>query len=348
MATPVSRLAGPIRILLLPLLVILILAPVVSADTAKTWTRWEHRLVSDYDYTNPCVDVEVRVRFEGPGDEVRRGMAYWDGGNAYVLRHAFPAPGEWHWTTECSDPSNRGLQQTGVVRVQQAHDRNPLVRHGYPRVSDDGRTLTFADGTPFLWIGDTCWAAPVHATGEEWNRYLDNRVKKGYTVLQMAVAPEWALEHSRSGILPFLSTMPDITQPNPAFFQVLDRMVDTANDRGLAVLLCGLMETPYEYPPTEQIATFSRYVAARYGAHAVMFSPSFDSGIHEAETIASATAIREASPASLVTMHMGTGVGPISMPRSGSRSTRTRAGTTVGTHKDNRPAPWACPRKFSR
>lgn len=284
--------------------------PQDSEDTTAVWARWEHRLLSDRDYPLPCVEVSVRVRFEGPDGETRTGMAFWDGGNAYVIRHTFPKPGDWRWTTECSDTSNRSLQRTGVVRVEPARGDNPLTQHGHLRVSEDGRTLAFADGTPFLWIGDTCWAAPVHATREEWNHYLDSRVKKGYTLLQMAIAPEWALKRSRKGIPPFLSALPDITQPNPAFFQELDRMLDAANDRGLAVLLCGLMETPYEYPPAGQIAVFSRYVAARYGSHAVLFSPSFDSGIHETETLASAASIREAAPASLVTMHMGTGVGP--------------------------------------
>ncbi|MCC6490169.1 MAG: DUF4038 domain-containing protein [Candidatus Hydrogenedentes bacterium] len=310
MNSPVSTAVEHVLSQTLLLLAVLLVASAASADTVAAWTRWEHRFVSDRVYANPCVDVEVRVRFEGPGGEIRSGMAFWDGGSTYVVRHAFPLPGEWRWSAECSDSSNGGLQQTGVVRVQPARGRNPLARHGYPRVSDDGRTLVFADGTPFLWVGDTCWAAPVHATSEEWDEYLNSRTKKGYTVLQMSIAPEWALKRSRKGIPPFLSALPDITQPNPAFFQELDRMLDEANDRGLAVTLCGLMETPYEYPPAGEIAVFSRYVAARYGSHAVMFSPSFDSGVHEAETLASATSIRAASPASLVTMHMGTGVGP--------------------------------------
>jgi len=167
-----------------------------------------------------------------------------------------------------------------------------------------------ADGTPFLWIGDTCWAAPVHATEQEWRKYVANRAAKGYSVLQLAVAPDWALEHSRRGIAPFLSKMPDITLPNPQYFQDLERKLAIANESGLVIMMVGLMETPYRYPRPEQIAVLSRYIGARCGSFAVVFSPSFDSGIREAETLASAKAIREASPGSLITMHMGTGVGP--------------------------------------
>lgn len=287
-------------------------APVRADDAAVVWQPWERALVSGRPYDSPCTDVQVRVRFDGPGGAARTGMAFWDGGTRYVIRCCFPAPGEWRWRTTCTDTANRGLHaQAGVVRVgRAAGGDNPLTRHGYPRVSDDGRTLAYADGTPLLWIGDTCWAAPVHATDSDWGSYLANRARKGYTVLQISIAPDWALAEARRPVAPFLSTLPDITRPNPAYFQRLDRMIAAANGCGLVVMMVGLIETPYRYPPPAQVATFSRYVAARYAAHAVIFSPSFDSGIREAETPASAEAVREAAPSSLVTMHMGTGVGP--------------------------------------
>ena len=281
-------------------------APAIGA-----WIRWEHVLTSDRDYETPCAAITVRAQFTGPGGQVRDGLAFWDGERRFLVRHAFPTPGDWTWETSCSDEGNTGLhRQSGTVRVEANAASNPLQHHGYLRVSDDGRLLTHADGTPFLWIGDTCWAAPVHANRDEWTRYVVGRAAQGYTVLQLAIAPGWALEKSRSGIAPFLSTLPDITVPNPLFFQELDRKLAQANDVGLAVLMCGLMETPYEYPPPDQIAVFSRYVAARYASFAVMFSPSFDAGIHEAETRAAAEAIRAAAPTSLITTHLGTGVGP--------------------------------------
>jgi hypothetical protein len=282
-----------------------------SADRTGIWQPWQHVLLSEATYANPNTDVSVRVRLEGPRGAVRTCLGFWDGDRRFVIRAVFPTAGRWTWSTTCSNPSDRGLYgKVGQVEVQPAAGTNPLRRHGYLRVSEDGRLLVHADGTPFLWIGDTCWAAPVHATEQEWRQYVANRAAKGYSVLQLSVAPDWALEHSRRGIAPFLSKMPDITMPNPQYFQDLDRKLAIANDSGLVVMMVGLMETPYRYPRPEQVAVLSRYVAARCGSFAVIFSPSFDSGIREAETLAAARAIREASPASLITMHMGTGVGP--------------------------------------
>lgn len=298
------------------LLVMLAMVPWSAAgeeaapESAVVWQRWEHTLTSDRDYANPVTDVQVRVRFEGPGGQIRTALAFWDGERRFVLRHAFPSERRWRWSTTCSDPSNAGLHnRSGVVLVRPYRGTNPLYRRGHLRVSDDGRLLVHADGTPFLWVGDTCWAAPAHATEAEWRRYVADRVARGYSVLQIAVVADWALERSRLGVMPFHSTIRDINRPNPLYFRNLDRLLGHANDSGLVVLMVGLME-PYRYPPPDQVAVFSRYVAARYGAFAVIFSPSFDSGIREAETLASARAIRDAAPHSLITMHMGTGVGP--------------------------------------
>jgi len=284
---------------------------VLAEDEVQVWERWEHVLVSDWEYEDPCREVCLRVRFISDDGTTLEGMGFWDGEKTFVIRNVFPAAGVWTWLTQCSDESNGGLHnQRGTIRVNPSKASSPFCKHGYVRVSDDGRLLVFSDSTPFLWIGDTCWAAPVHATADEWERYVRNRVSKGYSVLQMAISPDWALEHSRRGIQPFLSSLPDISKPNPRFFQELDRMVGQANDSGLLVLLVGLMETPYRYPPPEQIRLFSRYVAARYRSYAVVLSPSFDSPIREEETFASVRGIREAAPSALITMHMGTGVGP--------------------------------------
>lgn len=294
----------------LALILALSAAPAAEAAVA-VWQRWERVLVSDRDYANPCVAVKVGVRFDGPNRQIRTGLGFWDGDRRFVIRCAFPTPGEWRWRTTCSDVANRGLHdQSGVVPVRHAAGTNPLTRHGYLRVSEDGRLLVHADSTPFLWVGDTCWAAPVHATEEEWQHYVHHRASQGYSVLQLSIAPDWALERAPRGTPPFLSKLPDITKPNPRFFQQMDRQLALANDHGLVVMMCGLMETPHRYPPPEQVAILSRCVAARYSSFAVIFSPSFDSGIHEAETLAAANTVREAAPASLITMHMGTGVGP--------------------------------------
>ena len=170
----------------------------LAADKVGTWQRWERALTSTVEYANPCTEVILRARFEGPDGARREALGFWDGEGRFVIRCAFPAPGEWRWSTTCSDESNAGLhRQSGVVQVKRSQGDSPLLGQGYLKVSEDGRLLVHDDGTPFLWLGDTCWAAPVHATEEEWTAYVANRAAKGYSVLQLSIAPDWALEHSR-------------------------------------------------------------------------------------------------------------------------------------------------------
>ena len=52
------------------------------------------------------------------------------------------------------------------------------------KVSDDGRYLVQADGTPFFWLGDTAWELFHRLNREEADRYLEDRARKGFTVIQ--------------------------------------------------------------------------------------------------------------------------------------------------------------------
>ena len=71
------------------------------------------------------------------------------------------------------------------------------------RVSQNQRYLAYADDTPFLWIGDTAWAAPTRASDEEWEAYLTDRADKGFSLIQVAPAPSWAGSTDREGARPF-------------------------------------------------------------------------------------------------------------------------------------------------
>ena len=97
------------------------------------------------------MDVDVRVEFVGTEGLTKSGLGFWDGERSFI-RCAFPTPGDWSWRTTCSDSANEGLHsQSGTVLVKLATGSNSLQVHGDLRVSEDGRLLAHADGTPFLW-----------------------------------------------------------------------------------------------------------------------------------------------------------------------------------------------------
>lgn len=63
----------------------------------------------------------------------------------------------------------------------------PWQLHGKLEVSRNGHFIQHADGTPFLWIGDTGWGMFQQLTREEVDRYLDKRQKQGFNVVQSVV-----------------------------------------------------------------------------------------------------------------------------------------------------------------
>lgn len=270
----------------------------------QVWQRWEHALTSMRNYDNPYADVTLRVNYLGPDGRMLRTYGFWDGGNTFRIRCAFPAAGTWRWETECSDTANTGLhKQSGTVEVLPYPGDDPLYRRGFLKLSENRRYLAHEDGTPFLWMGDTAWAGPHRATDAEWTAYLVDRAAKRFTLIQVASAPVWAGPSDQRGERPF--TDQTCSQWNPAYWQGFEQKVQLANEAGMVVLLVGLMEPVQRYPETDKACLFARNIIARLFGNFVIFSPSFDS---EFMPLANEVgrAAREATAVHLITQHPGT------------------------------------------
>jgi hypothetical protein len=295
------RTAG--RIAFLAVLLAPLLSPVACCAALGTWMRWEQSLTSATVYTNPNT-VTIKVSYAGPNQRTINGLGFWDGRNSVKIRCLFPEPGRWTWQTACSDTNNAGLhQRSGSVEVVPYSGTNPLYRHGYLRVSDNHRFLTHADGTPFLWMGDTPWSAPMNASMEDWQTYLRDRREKKFTVLQVFCASDWAGSQDMLGHPAFFGA--GLDRPNPAYWQQYEQKVQLANEKGLVVLVVGLMEPVKRYPDTAAAQAFARHLVARLMGNFVIFSPSFDSPFMELGNAVGQT-VRESSSVHLITQHPGT------------------------------------------
>src|SRR5210317_1721175 len=62
--------------------------------------------------------------------------------------------------------------------------QSPWQKHGKLEVSSNRHYIQHADGTPFLWIGDTGWGMFQQLTREQVDMYLDHRQELGFTVIQ--------------------------------------------------------------------------------------------------------------------------------------------------------------------
>lgn len=106
------------------------------------------------------------------------------------------------------------------------------------KVSPNGRFLVTPGGEPFFWLGDTGWSIFTRLTREEADFYLQDRAKKGFTVIQAvaAGAPFDDLDvPNRYGALPFKDQNP--LHPNPAYFEHVDWVLAKARSYGLRFAL---------------------------------------------------------------------------------------------------------------
>ena len=88
-------------------------------------------------------------------------MAFGMGARHFHLRLVATEPGNWTWESG-SDPEDPGLAGksgsfTAVSWTEAEKTENPL-RRGFFKATENQHALEYADGTPFLIIGDTWYS----------------------------------------------------------------------------------------------------------------------------------------------------------------------------------------------
>lgn len=149
------------------------------------------------------------------------------------------------------------------------------------RVSENRRFLVQADGQPFFYLGDTAWELFHRLNREEADRYLANRARHGFTVIQAVVVAE--LDGLRTpnayGHLPFHDF--DSRRPNEAYFAHVDYIVDRAAALGLYI---GMLPSWGRYVGgadagrpdanffnAQNAAAYGRFLARRYGDQPILW-----------------------------------------------------------------------------
>ena len=250
------------------------IANITNAATKTTvWQRWEQVLTSSTEYQNPFKDVTVSVVYSGPDGTSFKSLAFWDGNSTFKIRCAFPAPGTWSWQTTCSDTADKGLHDKhGKIYVYPYHESNPLYTHGFLCVSANRRHLSYADGTPFLWVGDTYWAATTLLSEHGFLSWVDDRASKHFTVLQTNIARFKKGLIDADGNVLWNGDRWDLN-----FMKKLDREFNYANDNGLILFVNGLIDLKWDLK-IDEYRRLVQMIAARYFAHFVMYSSSMDDG----------------------------------------------------------------------
>jgi hypothetical protein len=268
------------RFIFLTLLLFLSLA---GGAQIHRWEVFELHLTSKQKYQNPYAAIPanakeglVQVVFSGTSGEANGKklvlFGFWDGGQAWKVRFAPPFTGTWTYQSFSKDPGLSKVAGKLEVREwsQDSLQQNP-TRRGLIQVNKSGAQaghyFQYADGTPFLWIGDTWWNWTNRKIYfSTYKKLVDDRAAKGFNVGQLFVAANgWGRQ---SSLLDSTYSVLDVAQ-----MKKVDSMIQYANSKGITVWVHGwwsrkkLDKTAGE----EKIKRWWRYLVHRYAAYNVVW-----------------------------------------------------------------------------
>jgi len=219
---------------------------------------------------------------------------FWRSEKKWSVRVAFPETGTWKWSSYASDTNNKGLHGlTGSVIVHEYEGDDPFIKRGLLRMSPGKRNVVYADGTPFLMIGDTPWALPWRGSYESVMIYAQNRKERGFnTALLMSLQPDRDANgpRTRTDSLGFDVAFEDlkdghINNLNPGYFEYLDSLRNILVSHGIVPVFQpvfhgfgwkGLNVLGWNIDSIEY-SRYCRYLVARYGAKPAMWLVGADS-----------------------------------------------------------------------
>jgi len=201
---------------------------------------------------------------------------------------------------------------------------------GTPRlkISDNKRFLVTETGAPFFWLGDTAWELFHRLSREDATRYLENRAKLGFNVVQAVAIAELDghTDPNPYGYLPLVDLDPARPAvkdgPDNDYWDHVDFIVNKANSLGITV---GFLPTWGRYwhdkvkdgKPLftpENAAIYGEWLGKRYKDAGVVWVLGGDRGFdndEQKETIrAMARGLRKGDDGThLITLHPSGGAG---------------------------------------
>lgn len=150
---------------------------------AETWRAVELSVESEKTYADPFGDVTLDLLLYGNGT-LYTVPGFWDGGNTWRVRFVCPAAGTWQCRTVCSDETNAALHgRTAEVNCTEYNGDLAVYQHGFVTTRYGEKYLTYEDGTPFYYLGDTHWELSQE-TPDMVGAICEKRAEQGFTVYE--------------------------------------------------------------------------------------------------------------------------------------------------------------------
>lgn len=227
-------------------------------------------------YADPFNGVELDVVFTDPQGHEHRMPAFWAGGQTWRIRYSPLLTGRYRYHTVATDASNPDLHdQSGVLEVSGYQGENPVRRHGPVQVTNDRRHFQHADGTHFLWLGDTWWMGLCHRLRwpEDFQKLAADRVSKGFSVVQIVAGlyPDMPPFDPRGANEAGFPWEENYSRINPHYFDMADLRIRELVDRGLTPCIVGCWGYFLMFMGLPRIKQHWRNIVARWGAYPVFW-----------------------------------------------------------------------------
>ncbi len=234
--------------------------------------EWSH--ASGKAYADPGNEIELDVVITDPAGQARRVPAYWAGDHEWRVRYAPPATGRYTFRTVCSDAGNAALHaQEGTLEVGPYTGSNPLLKHGPVHVAPDRRHFQHADGTPFLWLGDTWWMGLCQRLHwpDEFQWLTADRVAKGFNVIHLVAGlyPDMPAFDPRGFNEAGHPWQPEYARLNPAYFDMADLRLQWLVRAGLMPAVVGCWGYHLPWLGLDRMKQHWRNLIARWSAYPV-------------------------------------------------------------------------------
>ncbi len=213
---------------------------------------------------NPFIDVTLTATFTLKN----RSLAvegFYDGEGVYKIRFMPDDLGNWTWTTSSDQPALHGKSGAFQCVAPGSGNRGPVsVRDSYH--------FGYADGTPYVECGTTCYAWAFQAESTQ-RQTIETLTASPFNKLRMCVFPKW-YQHNRKEppMYPFPRNggVNDYSTFNAAYFQHFDRLILDLRRIGVQadlILFHPYDKWGYQSMPAEVNERYLRYVIARFSAY---------------------------------------------------------------------------------
>ena len=213
---------------------------------------------------NPYLDVQLQAEFRYRHRAVKVD-GFYDGAGVYRIRFMPDEMGEWTYTTSSNRPELAGKSGKFQCTAPSARNHGPVrVAHTYH--------FAYADGTPYVPIGTTCYAW-AHQGDELENQTLATLRTAPFNKMRMCVFPKHYVYNENEPkfyVFPRAGDSNDYTRFSPEFFSHYEKLIRALRDLNVEadlILFHPYDRWGYSKMPAEVDDRYLRYVVARFSAY---------------------------------------------------------------------------------